>query len=100
MSRIKYFVLTALLVAAVLGLNAAGWMDPISFLFRSVSLAVLPGVGEVLKAAFDALARSEIKALNLLSYGAEVLVAPVFGYGHTGFQTAWFIGILFLGSSS
>ena len=97
MSRVKYFVLAALLVSAVLGLNAVGWMDPISFLFRSVSLAVLPGVGEVLKAAFDALARSEIKALNLLSYGAEVLVAPIFGYGHTGFQTAWFIGILFLG---
>jgi len=96
-SRVKYFVLTAVLLAALLGLNAAGWMDPISFLFRSVSLAVLPGVGEALKAAFDAMARSEVQALNLLSYAAEVLVAPVFGYGHTGFHTAGFIGFLFLG---
>lgn len=95
-NRIKYFILICLLLAALLGLNAAGWMDPISFLFRSIGLSVLPGVGEALKAAFDALARSEIKLLNLLSYGAEVLVAPIFGYGHTAFQTAWFIGALFL----
>ncbi len=95
-NRIKYFVLTALLVSAVFGLNAAGWMDPVSFLFRSIGLAVLPGLGEALKAGFDILARSEIKAFNLLSYGAEVLVAPVFGYGHTAFQTGWFIGALFL----
>jgi len=94
--RVKYFVLIALLVSAVFGLNAAGWMDPISFLFRSVSLAILPGTGELLKAGFNALAQSDIKVLNLLSYGAEVLVAPVFGYGHTGFQTAAFIGFLFL----
>ncbi len=94
--RIKYFVLTALLLSALLGLNAAGWMDPIAFLFRSVGLAVLPGVGEALKWVFDALAYSEIKLLNLLSYGAEVLVAPVFGYGHTSYQGAWLIGALFL----
>ncbi len=96
MKRVKYFVLATLLTAALSGLNAAGWMDPISFLFRSVALAILPGAGEVLKAAFDALARSDIQILNLMSYGAEVLVAPVFGYGHTGFQTAGFIGLLFL----
>ncbi len=95
-NRVKYFILIALLLAAVLGLNAAGWMDPISFLFRSIALSVLPGVGEALKAGFDALARSEFKLLNLMSYGAEVLVAPVFGYGHTGVQTGWFIGGLFL----
>ncbi len=95
-SRIKYFVLTSLLLSAVLGLNATGWMDPISFLFRSISLGILPGLGEALKAGFDALALSDIKLLNLLSYGAEVLVAPVFGYGHTAFQTGWFIGALFL----
>jgi len=95
-SRFKYFVLVALLTAALFGLNAAGWMDPVSFLFRSVSLAVVPGVGEALKAGFDALARSDVKLLNLMSYGAEVLVAPVFGYGHTAFHTAWIIGLLFL----
>jgi polyferredoxin len=96
LNRIKYFILIALILAAFFGMNAAGWMDPISFLFRSLSLAVLPGIGEVLKAGFDSLAGSDIKILNLLSYGAEVVVAPVFGYGHTAYLTAWFIGFLFL----
>lgn len=95
-NRIKYFVLTALLLSAVFGLNATGWVDPICFLFRSISMAVIPGLGEALKAGFDSLALSDIKILNLLSYSAEVLVAPVFGYGHTAFQTGWFIGALFL----
>jgi len=96
LQRVKYFVLIVLVVAAVFGLNIAGWMDPISFAFRSIGLAVLPGIGEILKSGFDALARSDIKILNLLSYGGEILVAPVFGYGHTAYKTAWFIGFLFL----
>ncbi|MFP3929112.1 MAG: 4Fe-4S binding protein, partial [Desulfobacteraceae bacterium] len=53
-------------------------------------------LGEALKWGFDALAYSEIRLLNLLSYGAEVLVAPVFGYGHTSYQGGWIIGGLFL----
>lgn len=94
--RIKYFILIALLLAATLGLNFAGLMDPISFLFRSVALAFLPGLGVAIRGLFDVLARSDIKVLNLLSYGAEVFVSPVFGYEPRAFQTAWFIGILFL----
>jgi ferredoxin len=31
-----------------------------------------------------------------LSYTAEVLVSPVFGYGYPAFRTAWFIGLTFL----
>jgi polyferredoxin len=94
--KIKYFILIALLVAAVLGLNLTGWMDPIAFLFRSVALAVLPGLGLGLRAVFDTLAGSDIKLINLVSYGAEILVSPVFGYNQQAYQTAWFIGILFL----
>jgi ferredoxin len=53
-------------------------------------------VGIGLKEFFDFLARSDIKILNLLSYSGEVLVSPIFGYGYKAFQTAWFIGLLFL----
>ena len=61
-----------------------------------MALAVLPGIGNGLRMTFDALAESDVKVLNLLSYGAEVLLAPVFGYEQPAFQTAWFIGLLFL----
>ncbi|MFO7600407.1 MAG: 4Fe-4S binding protein [Candidatus Desulfacyla sp.] len=94
--RIKYFLLVAVLVSALLGLNMAGILDPISLLFRSLALAVFPAVGNGVKAACDVIAASDIKPFNLLGYGAEVIVSPVFGYGYPAFQTGWLIGALFL----
>jgi MauM/NapG family ferredoxin protein len=94
--KTKYFLLLLLLIAAFIGLNLSGLLDPICFLFRSVALAVLPGIGAGLKSLFHAMAESDIKALNLMSYGGEILISPVFGYEHQSFQTGWFIGLLFL----
>jgi len=94
--KIKYFILVLLLVSAFFGVNFSGVMDPMSFFFRSLSLAVLPGLGTGIKELFDFLARTDIKALNLLSYTAEVFVSPVFGYGYQAFKTGWLIGLLFL----
>jgi len=71
-------------------------MDPIAFLFRSLALAVVPGIGTGLRAVFDAMAGSDVKLIKQLSYGAEVFVAPVFGYSVKAFQTGWVIGLLFL----
>ena len=94
--RIKYFILIALAIAAVCGLNLIGWMDPIAWLFRSLALAVLPAIGNALRSLFEALGTSGMSLLNRLSYGAEELVAPYFGYDPQAYQTAWFIGLLFL----
>ncbi|MBW1997996.1 MAG: 4Fe-4S binding protein [Deltaproteobacteria bacterium] len=93
--RVKYFILVLLLISAVLGLNLAGIADPISLLFRSLALAIIPGVGIGLRSLFDLMAESGVKLLNLLSYGAEVILAPVFGYEARAYQTAWFIGLAF-----
>lgn len=94
--RIKYFVLIVLLFASLLGLNLAGLLDPIALLFRSIALAVLPGIGAGLRSIFDTLAGSEIKSLSMFSYAGEILVSPVFGYTHQAFQTGWFIALIFL----
>lgn len=94
--RIKYFLLITVLVGSVMGLNMAGLIDPISLLFRSLALAVLPAVGVGLKELFDAMAASDFKILNYLSYGGEPLVSPVFGYGYPAYKTAWFIGLMLL----
>ena len=94
--KVKYSILVLLSVAAVFGLNAAGLVDPIAFLFRSLALAVLPGLGTALRSLFEAMAASDIKFLNLASYAAEVIVSPVFGYNPPAYQTGWFIGLLFL----
>ena len=94
--RVKYLLLTSLLVGALIGLNLAGLMDPISLFFRSLALAVFPGLGVGIKEIFDWMAKSDIRILNHLSYGTEVLVSPVFGYGYQSYQSAWFIGLIFL----
>jgi len=92
----KYFVLIMVLIGGFFGLNLAGIMDPISFLFRSMAISVLPAIGIVASSIFHAFAFSDIKLIAYLSYGGEFLVAPLFGYEPQAFQTGWFIGILFL----
>ncbi len=93
--RVKYLLLIILLVGALIGLNLAGLLDPISLLFRALAQAVLPGLGTGIKEVFDWMANSDLKILNLLTYSGEVLVAPIFGYGHQAYRTAWFIGLIF-----
>jgi MauM/NapG family ferredoxin protein len=94
--RIKYFLLIMLLVGAVMGLNLAGFIDPISLLFRSLALAILPAIGTGLKELFDVMAATDIKVLNYMSYAGEAFISPVFGYGYPAYKTAWFIGLIFL----
>ena len=94
--RIKYFLLVFLLIGAIAGLNLSGLMDPIALFFRSMALSVIPGLGVGLRSVFDAMANSDFKVLRLASYGSEVLLAPVFGYNIQAYQTAWFIGLVFL----
>lgn len=38
----KYYVLIAVLVGCLIGVNLAGWLDPFSFFYRSLTIAVLP----------------------------------------------------------
>ena len=94
--RIKYFILILLLAGSILGINMAGLLDPFALLFRSIALAVLPGIGTGLRSFFDAMATSDIKILSMLSYAGEVLVSPVFGYSPQAYQTGWAIGLIFL----
>ena len=93
--RVKYFLLIAILVCALFGLNLAGLLDPLSVLFRSLALAIVPGMGEGLRSMFEILASSDIKVFNMLSDG-ELLVSPIIGFGYVAFHTAWIIGLIFL----
>ena len=44
----KYYILIFVLVGAVLGLDLAGYLDPLSFLTRSLALAALPALAQAL----------------------------------------------------
>ena len=94
--RVKYFFLVFLLIGAIVGLNLSGLMDPIALFFRSLALSIIPGLGVGLRSVFDTMANSDFRVLRLASYGSEVLLSPVFGYNIQAYQTAWFIGLVFL----
>lgn len=94
--RLKYGLLLMVLVSALFGLNLAGFMDPIALLFRSLSVSILPAVNIGVKEGFDAMATSDIKILNLISYAAEIIVSPVLGFGYPAYQTGFAIGLIVL----
>ncbi len=94
--KIKYFLLFFVLVSAIAGLNLTGLIDPISLLFRSIALSLIPSLGIGLGSIFDAMANSDFRLLRTAGYGLEVLLSPIFGYNVQAYQTAWFIGIVFI----
>ncbi len=53
-ARWKFAAFLAFLGAALSGIQLSGWLDPVSFLIRSLSLSVLPGTNAVLRGLLDA----------------------------------------------
>lgn len=51
--KAKYYVLAVFLTGALLGVNAVGWLDPFSFLFRSMSTAVYPALNNAVVSLFS-----------------------------------------------
>ena len=49
--KTKYYLLIAVLVAALLGTGLVGWLDPFSLLVRSLGLSILPGLNYTVNAA-------------------------------------------------
>jgi len=48
----KYYILVAFLVAAFLGVNVAGWLDPFSLFFRSLATSIYPGGNSAIVSLF------------------------------------------------
>jgi polyferredoxin len=55
--RSKYYILIIFLIAAIVGANLAGWLDPFSFFYRSMTMAVFPVVNTGLQHFFDLIYR-------------------------------------------
>ena len=50
--RLKYYLLAGMLTAGLVGVNVVGWLDPISFLFRSLAMAAYPAFNRGVVALF------------------------------------------------
>ena len=92
----KYYILVAFLVCAFFGANIAGWLDPFSFLYRSLATAVFPLVNAGLQGFFEWM--YEVDPLKL-----SAVTEPVYGvlrryflaFSQPHYFWGMFFGVLF-----
>lgn len=93
----KYYLLFALLAATALGSGLVGWVDPFSFLVRSLGLSILPGLNYALNACFRSLEHSSIAPLH---FTGEILHAVfneiLLNFKQPYFRQGMFLGIIFV----
>jgi polyferredoxin len=94
---LKYYILIAVLVAAVFGSSILGIMDPISLTVRSLGLSILPGINYAFNALFDALYRTEVSALRFTADALHFLLKDlVLSFKQPYFRQGFALGLLFL----
>ena len=62
----KYYLLCTVLIAALLGTGLVGWLDPFSFLVRSLGLSVLPTTNYALQSALGWLEHSRFVVVQVI----------------------------------
>jgi polyferredoxin len=96
--KAKYYILAAVLVAAVFQIHFAGILDPISLVIRSFSLAVSPAVNYLVHGFFNLLYESDVGPLTAVSEPVyQFLKLHVISFGLPTFHQGSFIGLLFIG---
>jgi polyferredoxin len=97
----KYYLLGGLLVAALLGLNLAGWFDPLSFLFRSMAIFVYPAANDGVKSAFTWIYQTDpgvgsLRLTKITEPVYEVLRRHVLASTQPHFYGSFLIALLFV----
>ena len=93
----KYHVLAAVLVMALFGSVAGLLLDPLSFLVRSMSTAVLPALNAAIRAGLDTAYGWPLGPAQAVVNGAGVaLNATILSFKQPHFHGAFLIGALFV----
>ena len=93
----KYYLLAAVLVMALFGSAAGLLLDPLSFLVRSMSVAVLPAVNAAIRAALDTAYGWPLGPAQAAVNGAGVVLnATILSFKQPHFNGAFLIGTLFV----
>jgi polyferredoxin len=93
----KYYLLNAVLIAALLGTGVVGWLDPISFLARSFGLSILPAVNYIANVSLKAAETSDFALLR--QTGGElhaIASAAVLSFKQPHFRQGVLLGVLFV----
>jgi len=95
--RGKYYILIGVLTAALMGVQLAGILDPISFLVRSTTTVVFPALVVVCDTTFDFLYNQDPAGISAVSEPVySFLRDHVLPYERPAYAGAVLLGLLFL----
>ena len=93
----KYYLLVAVLVAAIFGTAIVGWLDPFSLLTRSLGLSIFPGLSYLANSILHA---AETSSFSPLAIAGGILHAilnfTVLGLKQSHFRQGLFLGLIFI----
>ena len=93
----KYYLLVIVLVAALLGTGVVGWLDPFSFLVRSVGLSILPATNYGLQAGLRGIERSRFAGVQTIGGALHfVLGKLILNFKQPYFRQGVWLGLLFI----
>ena len=93
----KYYLLLAVLVAALFGVGIVGWLDPFSLLVRSLGLSILPAFNYAVNAAFAPLEHLHLTAVAVpAAWLHGLLRSTVLDFRQPYYLRGFLLGILFL----
>jgi polyferredoxin len=91
----KYYILVAVLVAALFGTAVVGWLDPFSFLTRSLGLAVLPTFDYLSNSMLHAMESSSLSPVRLFGGIVHTLLNhTILSLKQPHFRQGVFLGLL------
>jgi polyferredoxin len=94
--RTKYYILAATLMAALLGTGVVGWLDPFSFLVRSMGLSILPATNYTLQAALAALEHNRFRFVQTIGGVLHfILGSLLLSFKQPYFRQGICLGLLF-----
>jgi polyferredoxin len=92
--RLKYYVLLAVLVAALAGAGLAGLMDPISLVTRGIGLGVLPAFNYAVNATGERLYATDSTPLRYVSHAIHFLLSPLLSFKQPYFRQGLALGLV------
>ena len=93
----KYYLLIVALLAAAMGTGIVGWLDPFSFLVRSLGLSILPAVNYGLRAILAALEHSRIGPIQAVGGALHfILGALLLNFKQPYFRQGIWLGLIFI----
>jgi polyferredoxin len=93
----KYYLLLAALVAALLGSGVVGWLDPFSFLVRSLGLSILPATNYGLQAFLRGLELNRFGAIRLVGGILHFILGTLLlNFKQPYFRQGVWLGVLFI----